>query len=68
MKIFLDTGIFGQLVHVNEAMKENVVDWAITMLERGEELIVPEIADLERWNISDPIFYREVKVQIQPLP
>ncbi|MCC6220542.1 MAG: PIN domain-containing protein [Deltaproteobacteria bacterium] len=47
MKIFLDTGVLGQLVHVNEAMKESVVDWAITMLERGEELIVPEIADYE---------------------
>jgi len=47
MKIFLDTGVLGLLVHVNEKMKESVVDWAITMLERGEELIVPEIADYE---------------------
>lgn len=39
--------MLGLLVHVNEKTKESVVDWAITMLERGEEIIVPEISDYE---------------------
>ena len=47
MKVLLDTGVLGLLVHVNAELAQPCGEWMQKMLEEGATFVLPEVCDFE---------------------